>query len=284
MNLCITVRNSVNLHGLRHLDKRELSHAFRDRFRLLLSEVQDDLPGFLKATGMDRSALSQLRDPNQMRLPRAETLRRIAEVTGVSVDWLLALNNSRDGRQEITQSSELLADASDDGTTVLARWHKESAGHKLRYVPAVLPDMLSLTDEKDAAVGQERVLSGFALDEVDLEIAMPQQRLESLAARTGAWRQENLDLVRRQIDHIARLCEAHYPAIRLHLYDGSQTFVAPFTVFGRQRASIYVGQAYMSVTGPDEVRFFTQQFDSLVRKATVTPDAVPEFLDRLLGR
>lgn len=265
------------------MDRRDLALVFRDRFATLLEEFRDDLPGFLRAAGIDRSALSQLRDRGQDRLPRAETLRRIADATGVSVDWLLGLSNARTGRQELTQSSALLSAEDKDGTTILSRWHAEAAGHKLRYVPAELPDMLSLSDAKDGAEGQEKVLSGFDLEEVDLEIAMPQQRLELLAARSGSWRGAELGVVRRQIAHMADLCAAHYPSLRLHLFDIRQSFSAPFTVFGRKRASIYVGQAYISVTGAEEVRFFTQKFDQLVREATVAPDMVPGYLRRLLG-
>ncbi len=265
------------------MDKRDLSRAFRERFRLLLVEHESDLPGFLRQAGLDRSALSQLRDPKHDRLPRAETLRRIAEATGVSVDWLLALSNAREGRQELTQSNELLSDATENGLSVLSRWQAEAAGHKWRYVPAVLPDMLSLSGAPGGAEGQEKVLTGFDLEEVDLEIAMPQQTLELLASRAGRWRGSDIDVVRRQLTHIARLCEAHYPALRLHLFDGSEIFVAPFTVFGRIRASVYVGQAYISVTSANEVRFFTKKFDDLVRKATIPPDAVPAYLRSLLG-
>ncbi|MEM1386757.1 MAG: transcriptional regulator [Pseudomonadota bacterium] len=265
------------------MDKRELSRAFRDRFRLLLADVRDDLPGFLEKAGLDRSALSQLRDPNHDRLPRAETLRRIAEATGVSVDWLLALSNAREGRQELTQSSELLAAATEDGQSVLSRWQAEAAGHKVRYVPAVLPDMLSLTAQQDGAEGQEKVLTGFDLEEIDLEIAMPMQTLELLAARGGQWRGMDVAVIRRQIKHTAQLCDAYYPALRLHLFDAAKIFSAPFTVFGRMRASVYVGQAFISVTSTQEVRFFTKKFDDLVRRATIPPDAVPAFLNRLLG-
>ena len=82
---------------------------------------------------------------------------------------------------------------------------------------------------------------------------------------------------------MAMQCDAHHPSLRLHLYDAQQTFSAPFTVFGRMRAAIYVGQAYISVTGAEEVRFFTKRFDQLVREATVAPDKVPDYLRRLLG-
>lgn len=263
------------------LDRRDLSRIFRERFKLLLEDQKHNLPEFLKITGIDRSALSQLRDPKHDRLPRAETLRRIAAATGVSVDWLLAVSNARDGRQELTQSNELLSETGEDGSTILSRWHAESAGHKLRYVPAVLPDMLSLDPMQSGAASQEQVLTGFDLSEIDLEIAMPQQRLEFMAARSGHWQGLDHRLIKRQIRHMADLCAAHYPALRLHLFDSAKTFTAPFTVFGRIRASVYVGQAYISVTGPEEVRFFTRKFDDLVRQATVTPDAISDYLTRL---
>ena len=137
------------------MDRRQLAGEFRERFRALLAEVRDDLPGFLERSGLDRSALSQLRDPRLDRLPRAETLRRIAEATGASVDWLLALDNAREGRQEMTESSDLLSPVAADGPSPLESWRAEAAGHKVRYVPAVLPDMLSLSERSGGAEGRE---------------------------------------------------------------------------------------------------------------------------------
>ena len=267
------------------MDKRELSLVFRDRFRNILGEVQDDLPGFLRRAGIDRSALSQLRDPKQDRLPRAETLRRIAEATGVSVDWLLGLENSREGRQQMTASSALLSADWQDGSSPLSRWHAEAEGHKLRYVPAGLPDMLSLPLGKTAkgSGSVEKVLTGFDLDEMDLEIAMPLQTLTALAARDGIWADSGMTEVTSLLAHICETCERHYPALRLHLFDASRFFSAPFTVFGRMRASVYVGEAYISVTGPAEVRYFSKRFDDLVRNAVVTPDAIPDHLRKLIG-
>ncbi|MDA8817891.1 helix-turn-helix domain-containing protein [Planktomarina sp.] len=266
------------------MDKRELSSTFRERFRSLLIDVQDDLPGFLRSAGIDRSALSQLRDPKQDRLPRAETLRRIAEATGVSVDWLLGLENSREGRQKMTASNELLSEDGQDGSSLLSRWHTEAEGHKLRYVPAGLPDMLSLPSTKSTsgAGSVEEVLTGFDLGEMDLEIAMPLQTFQAVAGRSGLWAQTSITEVTALLAHIREACDLHYPALRLHLFDGCQFFSAPFTVFGRMRASVYVGDAYMSVTGPEEVRYFSKRFDLLVRNAVITPDAVPAYLRKLL--
>lgn len=271
------------------MDRRDLSAAFRERFRQLVDSEKDSLSQFLSQSGIDRSALSQFLDPRHDRLPRAETLRRIAETSGVSVDWLLCLENAPEGRQEMTTSSQIESEASSDGRAPLEQWHQEAAGHKLRYVPSTLPDMLSLSDitaeERHASDarggGVENVLKGVDLDDRDIEIAMPLQTLQDLSAGTGLWCGTPKAIRCRQLRHMARLCAASYPAVRLHLYDGSKVFSAPFTVFGRMRAALYLGDAYLSLTSADQIKFFTKRFDHLVRQSIVAPDVVHETLEEL---
>ena len=82
------------------MDKRDLSLLFKDRLRHVVASHSEGRGHFMKSTGIDRSALSQFLSPETDRLPRAETLRRIASVSGVSVDWLLCLENAPEGRQE----------------------------------------------------------------------------------------------------------------------------------------------------------------------------------------
>ena len=79
------------------MDKRALAAAFRERLKSLLGDERGGVAAFLRDTGIDRSALSQFLDPAVDRLPRAETLRRIAEARGVTADWLLSLSNAPDG-------------------------------------------------------------------------------------------------------------------------------------------------------------------------------------------
>lgn len=273
------------------MDKRILSTAFRERFRQLVDVEKENLPQFLSDTGIDRSALSQFLDQKHDRLPRAETLRRIAETSGVSVDWLLCLENAPEGRLEMTPSSQLESEADIDGRARLDQWHLEAAGHKLRYVPSTLPDMLNLSDitpeERDASDarggGAENVLKGVDLEDRDIEIAMPLQTLQDLSAGSGLWRDTPKDIRRRQLMHMGQLCAVSYPAVRLHLYDGSKVFSAPFTVFGRMRAAVYLGDAYLSLTSADQIKFFTKRFDHLVRQAIVAPDTVHERLEVLAG-
>jgi transcriptional regulator with XRE-family HTH domain len=267
------------------MDKRALAAAFRDRLQLLLADERGGVAGFLRDTGIDRSALSQFRDPDVDRLPRAETLRRIAESRGVTVDWLLSLSNAPEGRQEVAPSAQIeSAEVRGDGSPI-DQWRREAAGMKLRYVPSSLPDMLGLSDDADGAearAGQpENVLGGFRLGDMDVEIAMPVQTLEDLASGAGLWRGTDPAPRRRQLAHMAATCAETYPTLRLHLFDGRATFAAPFTVFGRIRAAVYLGEAYLVVTSAEQVGALSRLFDNLVRRAIVGPERVHDRLNAL---
>ena len=161
---------------------------------------------------------------------------------------------------------------------------------KLRYVPSSLPDMLGLAEDHpgsaaDARAGNpENVLGGFRLGDMDVEIAMPLQTLQDLAEGTGLWRGVDAGLRRRQLRHMAETCAEAYPTLRLHLYDGGETFAAPFTVFGRIRAAVYLGEAYLVVTSAEQVGALTRLFDNLVRRAVIGPDRVHETLVDLAAR
>ncbi|MFK7878888.1 transcriptional regulator [Roseobacter sp.] len=269
------------------MDKRLLSAEFKKRLEQVLNSHPSGKGQFLRDVGMDRSALSQFLNPDLDRLPRAETLRRIARVSGVSVDWLLCLENAPEGRQEVAESVQIEQAVQPDGSTPLDQWRSAAAGYKLRYVPSTLPDMVSLSSETNAEVsdargeGVENVLGQISLDDMDVEIAMPIQTLKDLSARTGLWRDANADACRAQLNYMARMCNENYPTLRLHLYDGTKTFSAPFTVFGKQRVALYIGDAYLVVSGPEQVKDFAKQFDRLVRRAVVGADQAHVFLHDL---
>ena len=76
------------------MDKRELADHFRVRLREVLDANGEGKAALLRRTGIDRSALSQFLSADKVRLPRAEVLRRLAVSSGVSVDWLLAIENA----------------------------------------------------------------------------------------------------------------------------------------------------------------------------------------------
>ena len=268
------------------MDKRMLAAAFRERLQTLLVAERGGVAAFLRDTGVDRSALSQFLDASVDRLPRAETLRRIAEARGVTADWLLSLSNAPEGGQEVAPSVQIESAESRDGDSPIDRWRREAAGMKLRYVPSGMPDMLGLAEEAPAAPdggadvpGQpEKVLGGFRLGDMDVEIAMPIQTLEDLSEGCGLWRNTDPARRRRQLAHMAATCAEIYPTLRLHLFDGREAFAAPFTVFGRIRAALYLGDAYLVVTAAEQVAALTRLFDSLVRRAIIGPERVHETL------
>jgi transcriptional regulator with XRE-family HTH domain len=269
------------------MDKRSVAAAFRERLQSLLGDERGGIAALLRDTGIDRSALSQFLDPRVDRMPRAETLRRIAEARGVTTDWLLSLSNAPQGRQEVTPSVQIESAEAPGGGSPIDQWRREAAGMKLRYVPSAIPDMLGLVEDapaptSPALAGQpEKVLGGFRLGEMDVEIAMPVQTLRDLSEGSGLWRGVDPGLRRRQLAHMAAICAESYPTLRLHLFDGRTTFAAPFTVFGRIRAAIYLGEAYLVVTSTEQVTALSRLFDNLVRRAMIGPERVPDLLAEL---
>ena len=271
------------------MDKRLLADLFRNRLSSLLQANKTSTAEFLREAQIDRSALSQFLNPDCDRLPRTEMLRRIATVSGVSVDWLLGLENAPEGRQDYSPSLQVEVSKLENGMTPLQSWHVEAEGQKLRYVPSALPDMMQLSWQNDGSRSEtlrrkenaDNILVPSSLRDMDLEIAMPLQTLQDVSEKTGCWRMVDLQTRRAQLELMAQICEENYPAVRLHLFDGSEIFSAPFTVFGRRRAAIYVGDAYFVLTAPDQVRSFSMKFDGLVRNTTTSPDRVHETLTLL---
>jgi len=264
------------------MDKRLIWGFFRERLRRLLDTVQQSVAELLRDSGFDGSALSQFLDPNIDRLPRAETLRQIAAARGVSIDWLLGLENAPEGRQEITPSLLIEQARGVDGSTPLDAWRAEIAGLKLRYVPSLLPDMLlAFDDEKPLGGAGETLLGQSGLDDVDIEIAMPIETLEDLAEGSGVWRGMAPEKRSRQLSHMATLAADHYPTLRLHLFNGRAVFAPPFSVFGKSRVAIYLGESYLVMTGPDQIGTFTRLFNRLVRQSIVGPDRVDQALAEL---
>lgn len=268
-------------------DRRDLAGLFRSRLSELVEARPGGLARFAREAGLDRSALSQFLDPDGLRLPRAETLRRIAEASGASVDWMLGITNARQGGQEIASSAEV--ETVDDAP--LARWQREAEGGKIRYVPSSLPDMFRLPTVNAPAVDEGRATAraehaGALVDDArfrdtDVEICMGLQTLEALAAGQGPWAAIADETRLRQLRHMSREAERLYPAIRVHLYDERHTFSAPFTVFAMKRAAVYLGRSYLVVTGIDQVRALARHFDDLVREAVVAPHVVHDTIARI---
>ncbi|MFN4273754.1 MAG: helix-turn-helix domain-containing protein [Aliihoeflea sp.] len=263
------------------MDKRDLSGLFRDRLKTILQRSGDNQSSFAAGVGIDRSALSQLLSGASTRLPRVETLLAIAERHSVSLDWLLGLSQDEGLSAEIRRTLELEEGSGVAGSTLLARWHAEAAGTKIRYVPAGIPDLLRTRDVIEYEAGITNRDRDTELDEAqyridynrrpetDMEVCMPVHTLEIFARGNGVWSGLSARTRRRQLEHMARLLEDLYPSFRLYLYDGRARYSIPYTIFGQIRAAIYVGEMYLVLNATEPVRTMTRHFDNLIRAAVV---------------
>jgi len=279
------------------VDKRDLGSLFRERLTLLVSRSGLSRSGFAQSVGLDRSALTELLDGASTRLPRVETLARIASAHAVSLDWLLGLTQDESLAAKLLPVLEIAEADAEGEETLLARWHKEAIGYKIRYVPQRIPDLLRTKSviEYEYSGGQiplpetqmreaEARLDYNRRPETDMEVCMPVQRLETLTLGLGIW--SGLDRRRRQaqLDRMAALVEELYPTFRLFLYDELRTYSIPYTVFGPQRAAIFVGEMYLVLNGTDHIRALTRHFDNLIRNAAVSAHDAAAHIKRLVAR
>ena len=276
------------------MDKRLLAETFRQRLATLVARSGDNQSAFAARIGIDRSALSQLLSGALPRMPRAETLINIAMEHAVSLDWLLGISQDEGLTGEIRQSLEIEAAPGGFDRTLLATWHAEAAGTKIRYVPAGIPDLL----RTEAVIDYEAGISNrdaetqygetqYRIDysrrpETDMEVCMPRHTLEIFARGLGVWSGLDAAARRDQLEHMARLIDDLYPGLRLYLYDGRQRYSVPYTVFGQMRAAIYMGDMYVVLNAADAVRQLTRHFDNLIRAAVVNAHETAGFA-RLLA-
>ncbi len=276
------------------MDKRELVPIFRERLQVLMQRARLSRAAFAQAIGIDRSALTQLLSGQSVRLPRVDTLRRISERFSVSLDWLLGLSQDETLAAEMKPALEIAVAEGVDEDTLLERWHKEAAGYKIRYVPSQIPDLLRTSDviayeysgRGAPSPSWQQRNAEFRLDytrrpETDVEVCMPRQRLELLAEGRGQWSGLGRDSRAAQLRYMADLVEELYPSFRLFLYDQLRTYSVPYTIFGPQRAAIFVGEMYLVLNTTEHIRSLTRHFDNLIRRAVISANESAGFVRAL---
>jgi len=278
------------------MDKRDLSGLFRERLKTLVLRSGRNQSAFAESVGIDRSALSQLMSGASTRLPRAETLLNIAEHHKVSLDWLLGLSQDEGLTAEIRASLEIEEAPGGFDRTLLAKWHSEAAGTKIRYVPAGIPDLLrteALIDYESEITEKNRASQAdetqYRIDysrrpETDMEVCMPRHTLEIFAMGLGVWDRFPEKNRKAQLRHMAELLGDLYPTFRLYLYDGRKRYSVPYTIFGSLRAAIYVGEMYLVLNAVQPIRTLTRHFDNLVRAAEVNAHEAADFAAKLAGK
>ncbi len=242
-----------------------------------------------RLTGADRSTIGQLLNTDMPRLPNAQLAADIAAGLGTSTDWLLGLTDRPERPGDIVASALSLSPANrTSADDQLMGWHLEARGHKIRHVPAALPDMLKNEDfieweyvthrpnGSDTALQalhdqREWLLKGDS----DMEIALPLHELESCAAGTGYYDGASRDVRAAQLETIAAYADTLYPRLRMFLFDARNVFSAPITVFGTTLAVIYVGKFYLTFRETARIRDIATQFDWLVREAVIDGRDIP---------
>lgn len=275
------------------MDKRDLSGVFRERLKILLQRAGVNQSAFAESVGIDRSALSQLLSGATTRLPRAETLLTIAAEHRVSLDWLMGLSQDEALTGEIRASLEIEEAYGGFDRTLLAKWHGEAAGTKIRYVPAGIPDLLrteALIDYESDISNRSREAQAdetqYRIDynrrpETDMEVCMPRHTLEIFARGLGVWDGFPDEARREQLEHMATLLDDLYPTFRLFLYDGRMRYSVPYTIFGPYRAAIYAGDMYIVLNATQPVRALTRHFDDLIRAAEINAHEAAAFARNL---
>ena len=279
------------------LDKRDTVTIFRERLGHLIERSNQSQARFAADAGLDRSTLSQLLSEATVRLPRAETIARIATRYNVSIDWLLGLSQSDRVGTDILKQLEIESGERSDVDELLARWHREAAGYKIRYVPMSLPDLLktddvieheyrnwaSVTAEARKEEAEER-LAYSRKPETDIEACTSRQILEQFAEGSGVWVDVSVEQRREQLERMIQLIDELYPTFRWFLFDGRETFTSPYTIFGPQRAALYIGKMFFVFNSTEHIRVLTRHFDGLIREAVVQPNECAGFIRKLLEK
>ena len=277
------------------MDKRDRVRLFRTRLSTAMQRAGLSQSALARATGVDRSTISQLLSGDTPRLPNAQVVAECAAALAVSGDWLLGLSDRHEQADDILAASMLLTEAPralvDEQ---IFHWHQEAEGYKIRHVPAKLPDMLKTpemlrweygphlgkTAEQAVGASADR-LEWMQRSGSDYEIAMPIFEIASLMDRSGYYTELPPAIRDGQLSHMIDLHDRLFPSLRVFLFDARRVFSAPITVFGPLLAVVYLGEHYMAFRDKERVGLFTKQFDRLVREAWVDAREFPRYLSEL---
>ncbi len=268
---------------------------FQQRLQQVITQSGLNRSSFASSISVDRSTLSQLLSPENVRLPRADTVASIAEKHQISIDWLLGLTQQGSLGANIMPEAFSVDDYSTTVFSKILEWHREATGYKVRYVPTTLPDLLKT--EPVAEYEFNRYGSGKVDQSVrdnqllllqqrhpgsELETCVAIQSLRSFALGQGIWQGLSVVERRAQLHRMIELNDELYPGFRWFLYDGKETYSSSFTIFGPLRATLFLGHLYVVVNSIEHIRKLTERFDDLIRMAIVHPHEIQKTLEGLI--
>ena len=276
--------------------KLEIVAIFRQRLLALISKSQLSRSRFAAQAGLDRSTLSQLLSDTNVRLPRAETIARLAGQYNVSVDWLLGLAQEDQLATDIVPLVQVETGVRNTTDERIAAWSREAVGYKTRYVPMSLPDLLKtndvfgyeFNDSTSTTVAARQAEGEFKLElarrsTYDMEACTSFQSVEMFARGHGVWGALPVDVRRAQLIHMQRLVDELYPSFRWFMFDGLRVFATPYTIYGPLRGAVYLGGMYFVFNSTEHIRVLTRHFDNLIREAVIQPNQCADFIEKLLN-
>ncbi len=268
---------------------------FQQRLQQVITQSGMNRSSFATSISVDRSTLSQLLSPDNVRLPRADTVASIAEIHQISIDWLLGLTQQGSLGANIMPEAFTVDDYSTSIFDKHVEWHREATGYKIRYVPTTLPDLLkteAVAEYEFNRYGSGKVDQSVRDNQLlllqqrhpgsELETCMSIQSLRSFALGQGIWQGLAVTERREQLQRMIELSEELYPGFRWYLYNGQETYSSSFTIFGPLRASLFLGHLYVVVNSIDHIRKLTERFDDLIRMAIVHPHEIHKTLRSLI--
>lgn len=277
-------------------DKRARAALFRERLLAAITLAGVSRAALARRIGIDRSTISQILSAEDARLPGAHVVAGAAQATGVSADWLLGLTDRPEQAGELLATTLSISEAGratgvDDQ---LFSWHDEARGHKIRHVPATLPDMLKTSSllewEYGTSVNQspgtaiaaaEARLDWMRGMQSDYEIAVPLHELQSLSHGAGYYTGLPLQTRQAELDWLIEVYDQLYPMLRIVVFDARRLYSAPLTIFGPKIAAIYLGRFYVAFRDRDRVQAMTRHFDWLIRESLFSDRDLPRLLKDL---
>jgi transcriptional regulator with XRE-family HTH domain len=274
---------------------QERVNLFQQRLQQVITQSGMNRSSFATSIAVDRSTLSQLLSPENVRLPRADTVASIAEKHQISIDWLLGLTQQGSLGANIMPEAFTVDDYSNSIFDKHVEWHREATGYKVRYVPTTLPDLLkteAVAEYEFNRYGSGKVDQSVRDNQLlllqqrhpgsELETCMSIQSLRSFVLGQGIWQGLATAERHEQLQRMIELTEELYPGFRWYLYDGKETYSSSFTIFGPLRASLFLGHLYVVVNSIEHIRKLTERFDDLIRMAIVHPHEIRKTLQGLI--